>query len=118
MIRLMKKILFFSFLGLVSVFAFFCKKDSNSTHTVKYSIQGSSKSNVTYTDQNGTVQSQNNEDANWTISFPSSHHGLVLKLTVVSSDGSPVGGKIFIDGNQSAQSNGTVSNIAISTVLP
>jgi hypothetical protein len=114
----MKKMLFFSFLALVSVFTFSCKKDGNSTHTVKYTIQGSSKSNVTYTDQNGNVQSQNNEDANWTISFPSSHHGLLLKLTVVSSDGSPVGGKIFIDGNQSAQSNGTVSNIAISTVLP
>jgi len=35
------------------LFIFSCKKDS--THTVKYSVQGTSKSNITYVDQNGNV---------------------------------------------------------------
>jgi hypothetical protein len=43
---------------------------------------------------------------------------MALKLTVVSIDGSNVGGKIFIDGNQTAQSNGNASSIAISATLP
>jgi len=85
---------------------------------VKYSIQGTAKSTVTFTDQSGNVQTVVNADANWTTSFSSSDHGLLLKLTAVSADGSNVGGKIFIDGNQSAQDNGNTSSIAISAKLP
>lgn len=113
----MKKLMFLSFIALLSVFAFSCKK-SNDTHIVKYTIQGNAKATVTYTDQNGNVQTVTNADANWTTSFSSSNHGLVLKLTAVSADGSNVGGKIFIDGNQSAQNNGNTSSIAISATLP
>jgi len=116
---MIKKFIFYSFLALISIATFSCKKDSSGMHTVKYTIQGTAKSTVTYTDQNGNVQTVSNADASWTTSFTSSNHGLVLKLTAVSVDGtSNVGGKIFIDGNQSAQSNGNASSIAISAVLP
>ena len=113
----MKKIIFLSFFVLLTVFTFSCKK-SNNSHVVKYTIQGTAKSTVTYTDQNGNIQTVANADASWTTSFASSDHGLVLKLTVISTDGSNVGGKIFIDNNQSAQSNGNASSIAISATLP
>jgi hypothetical protein len=112
----MKKIILYSFLLMITVFTFSCKKDSS--HMVKYSIQGTAKSTVTFTDQSGNVQTVVNADANWTTSFSSSDHGLLLKLTAVSADGSNVGGKIFIDGNQSAQDNGNTSSIAISAKLP
>ncbi|MBD1364534.1 hypothetical protein IDJ77_12005 [Mucilaginibacter sp. ZT4R22] len=46
------------------------------------------------------------------------NHRLALKLTVISTDGSQVCGKIFIDGKQSAQQNGAVGSISISSVLP
>jgi ABC-type Fe3+-hydroxamate transport system substrate-binding protein len=112
----MKKIIFISLFALISVFTFSCKKSSS--HVVKYSIQGTAKSTVTYTDQNGNVQTVTNADANWTTSFSSNDHGMLLKLTAVTVDGSNVGGKIFIDGNQTAQSNGNASSIAISAILP
>lgn len=116
-IQKMKKLIFIPLFVLITIFAFSCKKN-DSSHVVKYTIQGTAKSTVTYTDQNGNVQTVTNADASWTTSFSSTDHGLVLKLTAVSVDGSNVGGKIFIDDNQSAQSNGNASNIAISATLP
>jgi hypothetical protein len=113
-----KKLAILSLFVLISIFAFSCKKDSNGTHTVRYTVQGSSKSTVTYTDQNGNVQTVTNADSNWETTFTSSKHGLVLKLTVTSNDNSLIGGKIFIDGTQSAQNNGSTSSISISSVLP
>lgn len=110
----MKKIIFI--LMLVPFLLFSCKKEN--THTVKYSIQGTAKSNITFVNQNGSVQTVSNADANWTTSFTSSDHGLVLKLTVVSVDGSPIGGKIYVDGQQEAQNNGSTGSVAISTTLP
>ena len=113
----MKKIIILSLFMLIAVFTFSCKKDNNA-HIVRYTIQGSAKATVTYTDGNGNPQTVTNADANWTTSFSSTDHGLVLKLTAISTDGSNVGGKIFIDDNQTAQSNGNASNIAISATLP
>jgi ABC-type Fe3+-hydroxamate transport system substrate-binding protein len=112
----MKKLIFFSLLTLMAIFAFSCKKSSS--HVVKYTIQGTAKSTVTYTDPNGNTQTVVNADANWTTSFASTEHGLMLKLTVISIDGSNVGGKIFIDGNQTAQSNGNSGSISVSAKLP
>jgi len=112
----MKKIILCSFLLLLAAFTFSCKKDSS--HVVKYAIQGTATSTVTYTDQNGDLHTVANADANWTTSFSSTDRGLSLKLTAVSTNGSNVGGKIFIDGNQSAQDNGNSSSIAISAKLP
>ena len=112
----MKKIIFISLFTLITIFTFSCKKSSS--HVVKYTIQGTAKSTVTYTDQNGDIQTVTNADASWTTSFASSDHGLMLKLTVTSVDASNVGGKIFIDGNQMAQNNGNMSSMAISATMP
>jgi hypothetical protein len=114
----MKKFIFFSLIALISVFTFSCKKDSGGVHTVKYTIQGTAKSNVTYSDANGNMQTATAVDASWTYSFTSGNHGLALKLAVVSSDGSQVGGKIFIDGNQSAAQNGVTGSVTVTSVLP
>jgi len=114
----MKKYLFISLIALICMFTFSCKKSDSGLHTVKYTIQGTSKSNITYSDANGNTQSANNVNASWTYEFTSSDHGLALKLTVISTDGSSIGGKIFIDGNQSAQQNGATGSVSISSVLP
>jgi hypothetical protein len=112
----MKRIFFFTLITLLSALSYSCKKSSS--HVVKYTIQGTAKSTVTYTDQNGNVQQVVNADANWSTSFSSTDNGLLLKLTAVTVDGSNVGGKIYIDNNQKAQSNGNSSSIDISTTLP
>ncbi len=79
-----------------------------------YTLQGSTTSKVTYTDQNGSVQKVASANGQWTTSFSSTDHGAVFTLTVASSDGSNVGGKIFIDNKESASSTGGASNISIS----
>ncbi len=112
----MKKFIFLSLITLISVFTFSCKKSS--THVVKYTVQGTAKSTVTYSDQNGNIQTVTNADANWTTSFSSTDHGMQLKLTSVTVDGSNVGGKIYIDDKQTAQNNGNASSISISATLP
>ncbi len=114
----MKKFLLFAVMAFISVSMFSCKKDSSGMHTVKYTIQGTSKSNVTYSDANGNMQTATAVDANWTYSFTSSNHGLALKLAVVSNDASQVGAKIFVDSNQSAAQNGATGSASISAILP
>lgn len=110
----MKKTIFL--LMSVPLFLFSCKKDNN--HVVQYSVQGTAKTNITYIDQNGSAQTVTNADANWTTSFSSNDNGLLLKLTVVSVDGSQVGGKIYIDGKQTAQSNGVTGSTTVTATLP
>lgn len=112
----MKKTILFPLLLLFVIFISSCKKSS--THVVEYTVQGTAKSTVTYTDQNGNTQTVTNADSNWTISFSSTDNGATFKLTVVSVDGSNVGGKIYIDNKQTAQSNGGTSNVSISAILP
>ena len=113
----MKKLIFISFIAL-TIFTFSCKKDNGGMHTVKYTIQGTSNSNVTYIDASGNTQSATNVTSSWTYSFSSSNHGMALTLTAVSSDASQIGGKIFIDGMQMAQKNGAAGSVSISAVLP
>ncbi|MDB5152399.1 MAG: hypothetical protein JWR54_1150 [Mucilaginibacter sp.] len=112
----LRKLILLPLFILITVFTFSCKKSSS--HIVKYTVQGTAKSDITYTDQDGNVRNVANADASWTTSFASTDHGLVLKLSALSVDGSSVGGKIFIDGKQTAQSNGNASSMAISTTLP
>jgi len=114
----MKKFIPMALIALISIFTFSCKKDSNGPHTVKYTIQGTAKSTVTYSDASGNMQTVTNADASWTNTFSSGNHGMALRLTVVSADGSQVGGKIYIDGTQSAQQNGATGSISISSTLP
>jgi hypothetical protein len=114
----MKKIFGFAVIALFSIFIFSCKKDTSGDHTVKYTIQGTNKSTITYTDAGGNTQTVTNADASWTNTFTTNNHGLSVKLTVVSTDGSQVGGKIYIDDVQSAQANGATGSISISTVVP
>jgi hypothetical protein len=112
----MKKITLFSLFAFICILTFSCKKSSQ--HVIEYSIQGTAGATVTYTDQSGNTQTVTNAGASWTTSFSSSDWGLVLKLTAVSTDGSNVGGKIFIDGKQAAQSNGNSNSISISSIVP
>ena len=114
----MKKLIFITLIACVSILAFSCKKDNGGMHTVKYSIEGASTSDVTYTDGNGNIQSATNVDANWTYSYSSSRHGMPIKLTVISKDATQVIGKIFIDGQQAAEQTGVTGNVSLSAVLP
>jgi len=113
----MKKTLIYSLAIALSAFTISSCKKSNS-HVVKYTTQGTANETVTYTDQNGNTQTVTNAPANWSLSFVTTDNGMSVKLTAVSIDGSNVGGKIYIDSNQSAQSNGNAASISISAMVP
>lgn len=112
---IMKKNIIYSLLILLSVFTFSsCKK--NNSHVVKYTTQGSA-STITYTDQNGNTQTVTNPPSDWSLSFTTTDNGMTVKLTAVANTGN-VGGKIYIDSNQSAQDNGGLSSISLTAIVP
>lgn len=112
----MKKMLIYPVVILL-VLAVACSKSNSNGHTVKYTVSGTAKLNVTYSDQNFVVQTVNNVDSNWTYSFSTNQDGKITYLTVISVDSSNVGARIFIDNQQSAQNNGS-NRIAISAQIP
>lgn len=113
----MKKTIIYSLLIVLSAIAFCSCKKSNS-HVVRYTTQGTANETITYTDQNGNTQTVTNAPANWSLSFATTDNGMTVKLTAISVDGSNVGGKIYIDSNQSAQSNGNATSISITAIVP
>ena len=114
----MKKLIFIYLFALIAVVTVSCKKST--THVVMYTLSASSKAVITvnYTDQNGNIQTVNNTTGQWTTSFSSTDHGTVFKLIAASTDTSKVGGKIYIDNKQSAQTSTNATNISISATLP
>ncbi len=112
----MKKTIIYSLLILLSAFAFSSCKKSNS-HVVRYTTQGTATT-ITYTDQNGNTQTVTNPPSDWSLSFATTDNGMTVKLTAVNTTGGNVGGKIYIDSNQSAQSNGNAASISLTAIVP
>ena len=113
----MKKTIIYSLLILLSAFTFSSCKKSNS-HVVRYTIQGTANATVTYTDQNGNVQTVTNAPADWSVSYSTTDNGLNVTLTAASVDKSNLAGKIYIDSKQTVASDGKSSNVSISTMVP
>ena len=113
----MKKILISS-LVLFTIFTISCSKKSDSGHTVKYTVGGSSKLNVTYTAAGMTAKTVSGVDSSWTYTFSSSATGQLVHLSVTSVDGSEVDGVIYFDGQQSTQNNSASGTINISAQIP
>lgn len=113
----MKKILIGS-LVLLAIFTVSCSKKSDSGHTVKYTVGGSSKLNVSYTGAGMTAKTVSGVDSSWTYTFSSSATGQLVHLSVTSVDGSEVDGVIYFDGQQSTQNNSASGTIDISAQIP
>lgn len=112
----MKKTFIYALLIVLSAFTFSSCKKSNS-HVVRYTTQGTATT-ITYTDQNGNTQTVTNPPSDWSLSFATTDNGMTVKLTAVNTTSGNVGGKIYIDSNQSAQSNGSSSSISITAMVP
>ncbi|MDE3183896.1 MAG: hypothetical protein KGM16_10805 [Bacteroidota bacterium] len=113
----MKKILISSFI-IFAIFTISCSKKSNSGHTVKYTIGGSSKLDVNYTDANMIAKTVSGVDSSWTYTFTTSATGQLVHLAVTSVDGTEVNGVIYFDGQQSTQNNSASGTIDISAQIP
>ena len=114
----MKKILISS-LVLLAIFTVSCSKKSNSgSHTIKYTVGGSSKLNVSYTDAGMTAKTVSGVDSSWTYTFSTSATGQLVHLSVTSVNGTEVDGVIYFDGQQSTQNNSASGTINISAQIP
>jgi len=113
----MKKILISSLI-IFTLFTVSCSKKSDSGHTVKYTVGGSSKLNVTYTDGSITAKTVTGVDPSWTYTFSTSATGQLVHLAVTSVDGTEVNGVIYFDGQQSTQNNSASGTVNISAQIP
>src|SRR5262245_35325002 len=114
---IMKKLLFLVIIS--SAFLFLsCNKDGEGSHTVKYNISSGSTMNVSYTDADGTLKSVNNVSSSWTYSFNTPGNGRVFSLIINSTNGSSVGGSIYVDGQEAIQDNSNNSSITLTTQVP
>lgn len=103
---------------LLTVMIASCSKSNSGGHSVKYTIGGTAKLNVIYTDKNGNTQTASNVDSTWTYSFSGVADGKMVYLKVASVDSSAVEGRIYVDNQQSTQDNSSSGSISISTQVP
>ncbi|MDE3183131.1 MAG: hypothetical protein KGM16_06900 [Bacteroidota bacterium] len=114
----MKKILIGSLVVLLAIFTVSCSKKSDSGHAVKYTVGGSSKLNITYTDADMTAKTVSGVTSTWTHTFSTSSTGQLVHLSVTSVDGTGVNGAIYIDGQQSTQNDSGSGTVNISAQIP
>lgn len=74
--------------------------------------------NVTYTDADGTLKTANNVTSSWTYSFNTPASGQIVKLIIVSTNGSAVNGSIYINGQQSTQDNSATGSVTLTAQVP
>lgn len=113
----MKKLLFLAIISTTLLFAA-CSKDDDTVHTVRYNISSSSAMNVSYTDSDGSLKSVNNVTTSWTYSFNTSGNGRIFKLIITSTNGSAVGGSIYVDGQEATQDNSGSGSVTLTTQVP
>jgi len=95
-----------------------CSKDGEGTHTVKYNISSSSTMNISYTDADGTLRTASNVSSSWTYSFNTPGNGRIFKLIINSTNGSSVGGSIYVDGQEATQNDSNTGSVTMTTQVP
>jgi len=74
--------------------------------------------NVSYTDADGTLKPANNVSSSWTYSFNTPGNGKIFKLIINSTNGSPVSGSIYVDGQEATQDNSDTGSVTMSSQVP
>ncbi len=101
-----------------SAFLFCSCNKGGVKHTVQYFISGESIMNVSFTDINGDLLSKDNVSSAWVYAFNAPGNKRIVELIVNSTDGSPVGGSIFIDGEEASLGDSNTGSLALTAQLP
>jgi len=113
----MRKLLFMTVIFSALIFCSCSKHDVG--HTVQYSISGQGIMKVSCTDANGEIiYIGSSVNSSWKYSFNAPGDNRIINLNVNSVDGSAVGGKILIDGQEAAQNSSDKGSVSLITQLP
>jgi len=112
----MRKLLFMTVIFSALIFCS-CSKYAV-RHTVQYFISGEGIMKVSCTDANGEIIYIGNVNSSWKYSFNAPGDNRIINLDVNSVDGSAVGGKILIDGEEAALNSSDKGSVSLITQLP
>ena len=112
----MRKLLLMTVIFSALIFCSCSKHDVR--HTVQYFISGQGIMNISCTGANGEMRYISNVNSSWAYAFNAPGDNQIIKLEVSSVDGSPVGGKILIDGHEAALNSSTKGSLSLITQLP
>jgi hypothetical protein len=112
----MRKLLFITVIFSALIFSSCSKHDVR--HTVQYFISGEGIMNISCTDANGEIIYIGSVDAAWKYAFNAPGDKRIINLVVNSVDGSAVGGKILIDGQEAALNSSDKGSVSLVTQLP
>jgi hypothetical protein len=112
----MRKLLFMTVIFSALIFCSCSKHDVR--HTVQYFISGQGIMTVSCTDANGEIIYIGSTNSSWKYSFNAPADNRIINLDVNSVDGSAVGGKILIDGQEAALNSSNKGSVSLITQLP
>ena len=112
----MRKLLYITVISSVFIFCSCSKHDVK--HTVQYFISGQGIMDISCTDANGEVIYIGSVSSAWTYAFNAPADKRIINLTVTSVDGSAVGGKILIDGQEAALNSSNKGSVSLFTQMP
>ena len=112
----MRKLLFMTVIFSALIFSSCSKHDVK--HTIQYSISGQGIMDISCTDANGETIYISSVSSAWVYSFNAPGDKRIIKLVVNSVDGSAVGGKILIDGQEAALNSSNKGSISLITQMP
>lgn len=87
-------------------------------HTVQYFISGEGIMNIKCTDVSGEIIYINSVSSAWKYAFNAPADQRIIELVVNSVDGSAVGGKILIDGQEAALNSSNKGSVSLMTQMP
>ena len=112
----MRKLLFMTVIFSALIFCSCSKHDVR--HTVQYFISGQGIMNISCTNANGEIIYISSVSSAWAYAFNAPADKRIINLVVNSIDGSPVGGKILIDGHEAALNSSNKGSVSLITQLP
>jgi len=74
--------------------------------------------NISCTDANGETRYISSVNSAWAYAFNAPADKRFINLVVKSVDGSPVGGKILIDGQEAALNSSDKGSVSLITQMP
>ena len=112
----MRKLLFMTVIFSALIFCSCSKHEVG--HTVQYFISGQGIMNISCTGANGEIIYISSVNSAWKYAFNAPGDNRIINLVVNSVDGSAVGGKILIDGQEAALNNSDKGSVSLITQLP
>jgi hypothetical protein len=115
-IFIMRKLLFTTVIFYALIFCSCSKHEVK--HTVQYFVSGQGIMNISCTNANGEIIYISSVSSEWAYAFNAPGDKRIINLVINSVDGSAVGGKILIDGQEAALNSSNEGSVSLITQMP